>query len=137
MTTATQTSSVILTEKSGVSRLTSIDIFRGLTMVVMIFVNDLASVRDLPWWTYHVKTNMGRHDLRRHGLPLLPLPRRLVDPPRHHQRLKKNPSLPSLCLHTVIRAASLIVLGLILANAESGDRDLMHIDPNAWATAHP
>ena len=34
-------------------RIISIDIFRGLTMAVMIFVNDLSSVRGLPWWTYH------------------------------------------------------------------------------------
>jgi len=29
-------------------RLASIDIFRGLTMTVMIFVNELAGVRDCP-----------------------------------------------------------------------------------------
>ena len=34
-------------------RVASIDIFRGLTMAVMIFVNELAGVRGLPWWTYH------------------------------------------------------------------------------------
>ncbi len=36
------------------TRLSSIDIFRGLTMMLMIFVNDLASVKGLPWWTYHM-----------------------------------------------------------------------------------
>ena len=34
-------------------RVVSIDIFRGLTMAVMIFVNELSGVRGLPWWTYH------------------------------------------------------------------------------------
>ena len=34
-------------------RVLSIDIFRGLTMAAMIFVNALAGVRGLPWWTYH------------------------------------------------------------------------------------
>src|SRR5271154_1551042 len=38
---------------SAPSRIASIDIFRGLTMLVMIFVNDLGEVRGLPWWTYH------------------------------------------------------------------------------------
>jgi len=41
------------TGKAATTRLASIDIFRGLTMVVMIFVNELASVHGLPWWTYH------------------------------------------------------------------------------------
>ena len=35
-------------------RIASIDIFRALTMLLMIFVNDLASVKGLPWWTYHI-----------------------------------------------------------------------------------
>ena len=38
----------------GSPRVLSIDISRGLTMLVMIFVNDLASVKGLPWWTYHM-----------------------------------------------------------------------------------
>ena len=39
------------------SRVVSIDIFRGLTIAVMIFVNELAEVRGLPWWTYHAHAN--------------------------------------------------------------------------------
>jgi predicted acyltransferase len=36
-------------------RLASIDVLRGLTMAVMVFVNELAGTRGLPWWTYHMK----------------------------------------------------------------------------------
>ena len=36
------------------TRIVSVDILRGLTMLVMIFVNDLAEVKGLPWWTYHM-----------------------------------------------------------------------------------
>ena len=42
----------------GSSRILSIDIFRGLTILVMIFVNDLAEVKGLPWWTYHLPGNV-------------------------------------------------------------------------------
>jgi heparan-alpha-glucosaminide N-acetyltransferase len=41
----------------AVARVVSIDIFRGLTIAVMIFVNDLAEVHGLPWWTYHAHGN--------------------------------------------------------------------------------
>src|SRR5271166_1640789 len=34
-------------------RVASIDIFRGLTILVMIFVNDVGEVKGLPWWTHH------------------------------------------------------------------------------------
>ena len=36
------------------NRVLSIDIFRGLTILVMVFVNDVAGVKGLPWWTYHI-----------------------------------------------------------------------------------
>src|SRR6185437_1344900 len=34
-------------------RIVSIDIFRGITMAVMIFVNELSGVGGMPWWTRH------------------------------------------------------------------------------------
>jgi hypothetical protein len=49
------------------------------------------------------------------------------------QRLKRNASLASLWMHIVLRAIALLVLGLILANAEHGDRARMHIAPELWA----
>jgi len=41
-------------KQSGEGRVASIDIFRGLTMVVMVFVNQIAEMKGLPWWTYHM-----------------------------------------------------------------------------------
>src|ERR1700723_305853 len=40
--------------RSRPARVVSIDIFRGLTMLVMIFVNQLGEMKGLPWWTYHM-----------------------------------------------------------------------------------
>jgi predicted acyltransferase len=40
----------IPTERKAAVRIASIDILRGLTMMVMIFVNELAGVKGLPWW---------------------------------------------------------------------------------------
>ena len=36
------------------SRIVSIDILRALTMVLMIFVNDLGSLKGIPLWLEHV-----------------------------------------------------------------------------------
>ena len=47
-------------------------------------------------------------------------------------RLRKNPSIPSLWLHVISRAIALVILGLILANAELGSRSLMGIGPMLW-----
>jgi hypothetical protein len=52
---AASTVAAVLPEarRTRARRVASIDIFRGLAMMVMIFVNDLAEVHGLPWWTYH------------------------------------------------------------------------------------
>ncbi len=113
-------------------RLASIDIFRGLTMLVMIFVNDLDSVKGLPWWTYH----MGRRNGMTYVDMVFPAFLFIVGmsiPLAVQSRLKKNPSMPRLWLHVFLRTVSLLVLGLILANAEKGNQSLMGIAPNWWA----
>ena len=38
-----------------IQRVTSIDILRALTMVLMIFVNDLWSLKNIPVWLEHVE----------------------------------------------------------------------------------
>jgi hypothetical protein len=48
------------------------------------------------------------------------------------QRLKRNASLPMLWLHVFIRSASLIVLGLILANAERVDPQRTGVSGALW-----
>jgi predicted acyltransferase len=51
------------------------------------------------------------------------------------QRLKKGASMGQLWWHVVLRTVSLLVLGLILANAWKGDRRLMRLDDEAWTLA--
>jgi len=120
-------------EKIGTQRLASVDIFRGLTMVVMIFVNDLASVRGLPWWNYHMKANVDFMTYVDIVYPFFLFAVGVSIPLAFQQRLKKNPSLPALWLHVFVRSLSLVVLGLILANGEKGDHARMGINLNAWA----
>jgi len=114
-------------------RLLSIDIFRGLTMVVMIFVNDLAGVSGLPWWNYHMPGNVNGMTYVDMVYPFFLFVVGLSIPLAITQRLKKDPSLKPLWLHVITRSFSLIVLGYILANAEHGDPARMVVDPNAWA----
>lgn len=114
-------------------RIVSIDIFRGLTMTVMIFVNALAEVRGLPWWTYHAQA---QQDLMTYVDMVFPFFLFIVGmslPLSIAQRLKRNPSLPALWLHIVHRFVSLWVLGLILANAGKADAARTGITGNLWA----
>ena len=120
---------------TSLSRVVSIDIFRGLTIAVMIFVNELAEVRGLPWWTYHAH---GNQDVMTYVDMVFPFFLFIVGmsmPLSVESRLKRNPSLPSLWLHVLVRSLSLLVLGLILANAEKADPARMPMSGSLWALA--
>jgi heparan-alpha-glucosaminide N-acetyltransferase len=114
-------------------RVLSLDIFRGLTMAVMIFVNELSEVHGLPRWTYHAHA---REDYMTYVDMVFPFFLFIVGvsiPLSVKQRLKKNASVASLWLHVVLRSLSLLVLGLILANAERADAARMGISGMTWA----
>jgi predicted acyltransferase len=113
-------------------RIVSIDIFRGLTIAVMIFVNELAEVRGLPWWTYHAH---GNQDVMTYVDMVFPFFLFIVGmsmPLSVEQRLKRNASVASLWGHVIVRSLGLLVLGLILANADKADSARMGISGSAW-----
>jgi predicted acyltransferase len=133
MTTTAQIPGEVTHERPVAPRLASIDIFRGLTMTTMIFVNELAGVRGLPWWTYHMKANIDAMTYVDMVFPFFLFIVGLSLPLAIRHRLKKNPSLPALWGHVALRTASLMTLGLILANADRGDGARMGISPALWA----
>lgn len=114
-------------------RILSIDVFRGLTMILMIFVNDLSSVHGLPWWTYHAHAQQDAMTYVDMVFPFFLFIVGMSLPLAIHRRLEQNPSLPALFLHILTRAAGLLVLGLILANVEKCDPAKMHMGRYAWA----
>ena len=133
MTTAVQRPLIETTGQTTSPRLASIDIFRGLTMVVMIFVNDLASVHGLPWWNYHAPAKVDAMTYVDMVYPFFLFAVGLSIPLAVKSRLKKNGSQFALWMHVLIRSVSLIVLGLILANAEKGDPARIGFNNNLWA----
>src|ERR1700722_7655933 len=138
MSTAMSTSAGTLataspTAAASAPRIVSIDIFRGLTMAVMIFVNALPEEPILPWWTHHAHASQ---DLMTYVDMVFPFFLFIVGmslPLSVAQRLKRNPSVPALWLHVLLRAVRLVGLGLILANAEKADAARMGISGNLWA----
>jgi heparan-alpha-glucosaminide N-acetyltransferase len=102
-------------------------------MAVMIFVNELDSVRGLPWWTHHAPGNV---DVMTYVDMVFPFFLFIVGmslPLSITQRLKRNSSVIALWGHIVVRVLGLIALGLILANAEKADAARMGISGSTWA----
>jgi predicted acyltransferase len=114
-------------------RVVSIDIFRGITMAVMIFVNELSGVRGLPWWTYHAHAEENVMTYVDMVFPFFLFSIGMSMPLSVTQRLKRNPSLSSLWMHVLLRSVSLFILGLILANAEKADSTRMIMSGDTWA----
>src|SRR4051794_17908799 len=115
-----------------VSRVESIDIFRGLTIAVMIFVNELAEVRGLPWWTYHAHEDQNVMTYVDMVFPFFLFILGMSMPLSVEQRLKRNASGARLWMHVLARSFSLLVLGLILANADRADSARMPMKGEAW-----
>ena len=113
-------------------RVASIDVFRGLTMMVMIFVNELAGVRGLPWWTYHATAQQNAMTYVDMVFPFFLFVIGMSMPLAIERRLAHNPSQLALWRHIALRAAGLIVLGLILANGEKADAARMGISQDMW-----
>jgi heparan-alpha-glucosaminide N-acetyltransferase len=114
------------------SRVASIDIFRGLTILVMIFVNDLAGVKDLPWWTYHLPGNVNGMTYVDMVFPFFLFIVGISLPLAVHHRLSKNGSIASLWVHILARSFALVVLGIALANGEKADALRTGVNGNVW-----
>src|SRR5580692_11344776 len=108
MTTAAVSPAASQAAGAPTPRVVSIDIFRGVTMAVMIFVNEVAEVRGLPWWTNHAHAWEDRMTYVDMVFPFFLFAAGLSMPLAIAQRLKRNPSTFALCLHIVLRALALL-----------------------------
>lgn len=129
----TKPPSVAIAEPNTAPRLSSIDILRGLTMTLMIYVNEQSGVRGLPWWNYHMKASVDAMTYVDMVFPIFLFIVGLSMPIAIASRLRRNPSLPALWMHVALRTASLMTLGLILANADFADASRMMLSPALWA----
>lgn len=121
-----------LTGQPVSTRILSLDIFRGFTMAVMIFVNDLADVRGLPAWTHHYPRDVDAMSYVDMVYPFFLFAVGLSLPLAVRQRLRRDPSESRLWFHVLLRAFALLVLGLTLANADFVSRPLTHMRGSLW-----
>ena len=114
-------------------RIVSLDILRGLNVALMIFVNELAAVKGLSWWTYHTPGKIDAMTYVDMVFPGFLFILGMAIPLALQARIKKGDNIPALLGHIVLRSVALLVLGIILANGSQGNPDLMHgIGRFAW-----
>jgi predicted acyltransferase len=103
-------------------------------MLVMILVNDLAGVHGLPWWTYHMPPGVNGMTYVDVVFPAFLFILGMAIPLAVRKRLQMGDSMPRLWGHILLRTASLVVLGLVLANVSKVDSKLTGIQPGLWGT---
>jgi predicted acyltransferase len=100
-------------------RLLSIDAFRALTMLTMIFVNDVSGVKNIPEWIEHVKAQDDGLGFADTVFPAFLFIVGLSIPFSIGKRISKNETFISIETHILIRSLALIVMGFFHVNLES------------------
>lgn len=116
------------------NRIASIDILRALTMVLMIFVNDLWSLTNIPAWLGHVAPGVDGIGLADVVFPAFLFIVGLSLPYAVSARRKKGASDWDLVKHIAIRTIALLVMGVFLVNGETINEAATGISRHAWNT---
>ena len=114
------------------NRILSIDIMRGLTLFLMLFVNDLY-VPGVPHWMVHTDANydgMGLADWVFPGFLFI------VGLSIHYSinsRIQKGQSKRQIFGHVFFRTLSLLLIGVLMLNSGRLNPELSGINENLWA----
>ena len=114
------------------NRLKSIDILRALTMLLMIFVNDLWSLSDIPGWLEHAAANEDGMGLADVVFPAFLLIVGLSVPHAIRARQKKGDSSLLIVRHIAERTLALLIMGVFMVNLENIDAENMILSKVLW-----
>jgi len=115
------------------ARVTAIDLTRAVTMVLMIFVNDLWTVKGAPEWLEHVKAGVDGMGLADTVFPAFLFIVGLSLPFAIDARRKKGDNDLNLLWHVILRAFALVVMGVWMVNGESLDARATGISHGLWS----
>ncbi len=124
--------STINTLKSG--RILSIDAFRGITFLAMIFVNELGGVTNITPWLKHMPADADAMSFPDIVFPAFLFIVGMSIPFAINGRLAKGDDGLGVQRHILVRAFALIVMGFFMVNAEEGfNPKLMPISIQLWS----
>ena len=103
-------------------RLGSIDVFRALTMYLMVFVNDLWTDKGVPAWLEHASRNADALGFSDIIFPAFLFIVGLSIPFSQQSRIARGQSRPLIFGHIVLRSIALIVMGFFQMNLENYSR---------------
>ena len=114
------------------NRILSIDIMRGLTLFLMLFVNDLYT-SGVPKWLVHAAAQEDGMGLADWVFPGFLFMVGLSIPFAFMSREKRGQTNPQILSHILIRTISLLIIGVFMVNIGSYNADLTGMNKFLWA----
>jgi heparan-alpha-glucosaminide N-acetyltransferase len=115
-------------------RVLAIDAFRGLTILAMIFVNELKGVEGMPSWLYHTPDDANGMTLPDLVFPAFLFIVGMSIPFATAQRVAAGDTLWQLSRHVLTRTLGLLILGVFMVNAEEGyNEQAMPLSIGLWS----
>jgi heparan-alpha-glucosaminide N-acetyltransferase len=114
------------------NRIYSIDIMRGLTLVLMLFVNDLY-MAGVPAWLGHTEADFDGMGLADWVFPGFLFMVGMAIPFSVGNRIKKGEDTFTISRHIVIRTISLLIIGVLMINTGRVEPELTGMSRNLWA----
>lgn len=114
------------------NRIVSIDIMRGLTLLLMLFVNDL-NMDVAPAWLGHMEANFDGMGLADWVFPGFLFIVGMAIPFSFAKRTAQGNESQDISKHILYRSLSLIVIGILMLNTGRVNPDLTGMSKNLWA----
>jgi heparan-alpha-glucosaminide N-acetyltransferase len=114
------------------NRIYSIDIMRGLTLVLMLFVNDLY-MPGVPSWLGHMKADFDGMGLADWVFPGFLFMVGMAIPYSIGNRIARGEDTFSLVRHIVIRSVSLLIIGVLSLNSGRVNAEFTGMSENLWS----
>ncbi len=114
------------------NRILTIDVMRGLTLFLMLFVNDLYAP-GVPEWLTHRAADFDGMGLADWVFPGFLFMVGLAVPYAIQSRLKKGDTTFKLLTHIIIRTVSLLIIGVLMLNVDRVNPELTGMHKYLWA----
>lgn len=99
-----------------IKRIVSMDVFRALTMLLMIFVNDLWTLKNIPLWLEHAEANQDFLGLADTVFPCFLFIVGMAIPFAIKNRIAKGDTPLQLVKHIITRSIALLIMGVFTVN---------------------
>jgi predicted acyltransferase len=115
-------------------RIHSLDLLRGLTILLMIFVNEVAGIRNIPDWLHHKEAGVDGMTIVDWVFAGFLFIVGMSIPLALNRRIQKGDNFWQLQQHILIRTIGLLVLGVFMVNAEGGyNEEAMGMPIGVWS----